>query len=162
MTEKIYTNCFLVENDINGNPESVYLGLKKRGFGMGLWNGAGGKSDNGEVLERTMLRELYEEFQVEGLEYSKRAEIEFFLREENKEVKMNAFFCSKWKGELKETEEMVPKKFDVSQIPYKEMWEGDREWLPIVLQGKKIRASFIYDKEGGHVEKREIIEVIEL
>ena len=52
MTKKIFTNCFLIKNDDNGYPTQVCLAMKKRGFGAGLWNGAGGKPKDGESIEK--------------------------------------------------------------------------------------------------------------
>ena len=39
----------------------VLLGLKKRGFGEGLWNGFGGKVNEGETILEGAIRELNEE-----------------------------------------------------------------------------------------------------
>ena len=39
----------------------VLLGMKKRGFGMGKWNGFGGKVDQGESIEGAAKREVFEE-----------------------------------------------------------------------------------------------------
>jgi len=35
--------------------------MKKRGFGVGKWNGYGGKLEEGESIERCATRELEEE-----------------------------------------------------------------------------------------------------
>ena len=39
----------------------VLLGLKKRGFGKGKWNGFGGKVEVEETMLESVLRELEEE-----------------------------------------------------------------------------------------------------
>ena len=39
------------------------------------------------------------------------------------------------------------------------MWKSDKEWLPIILSGKKIKAKYTYTCEGDEVETREIKEV---
>ena len=39
----------------------LLLGMKKRGFGVGKWNGFGGKFDAGETVRDCALRELEEE-----------------------------------------------------------------------------------------------------
>ena len=39
----------------------VLLGMKKRGFGAGMWNGFGGKVELGETVEEGARRELEEE-----------------------------------------------------------------------------------------------------
>ncbi|XP_029802857.1 7,8-dihydro-8-oxoguanine triphosphatase isoform X3 [Suricata suricatta] len=42
-------------------PPRVLLGMKKRGFGAGRWNGFGGKVQEGESIEDGAKRELQEE-----------------------------------------------------------------------------------------------------
>ena len=42
----------------------ILLARKKRGFGVGKWNGAGGKPEPGEPIERTAIRETEEELGV--------------------------------------------------------------------------------------------------
>lgn len=37
-------------------PGKVLLGLKKRGFGKGRWNGFGGKVQQGETIEEGAIR----------------------------------------------------------------------------------------------------------
>ncbi|XP_061212980.1 oxidized purine nucleoside triphosphate hydrolase isoform X1 [Neopsephotus bourkii] len=44
-TTKLFTLVLVVQ------PQRVLLGLKKRGFGAGLWNGFGGKVQPGESIE---------------------------------------------------------------------------------------------------------------
>lgn len=39
----------------------VLLGMKKRGFGKGKWNGFGGKVEQGETMVESAVRELKEE-----------------------------------------------------------------------------------------------------
>ena len=49
---KLLTLLFVVESD------RVLLGMKKRGFGAGRWNGFGGKVDKGETIEEAAKRYL--------------------------------------------------------------------------------------------------------
>jgi len=159
MREKIFTNCFLVKIDKSGNPTEVCLGMKKRGFGEGMWNGAGGKPEDSETLETAALREVEEEFGVKAAKLVKRGEILFVLKREEKVVLMHTFLASEWSGEPIETEEMQPKWFRIDEVPYDNMWASDRQWLPIILSGKKIKAKYTYAHEGGYVISREIREV---
>ncbi len=39
--------------------------MKKRGFGIGKWNGFGGKIEAGETIEAAAIRELFEESALE-------------------------------------------------------------------------------------------------
>ena len=48
------------------NPKNqILLAMKKRGFGKGKWNGAGGKVEVGETIVSGASRELYEETRIE-------------------------------------------------------------------------------------------------
>jgi 8-oxo-dGTP pyrophosphatase MutT (NUDIX family) len=37
--------------------DEVLMAMKKRGFGVGKWNGTGGKLQPGETVEEAMIRE---------------------------------------------------------------------------------------------------------
>ncbi len=50
------TNSFLIDSD-----GRVLLSMKKRGFGVGKWNGAGGKVKEVEKVEDAAAREICEE-----------------------------------------------------------------------------------------------------
>jgi 8-oxo-dGTP diphosphatase len=52
------TLCFLIRR---GAPDAVLLGLKKRGFGCGKYNGFGGKIEPGEDARQAVVREIAEE-----------------------------------------------------------------------------------------------------
>lgn len=159
MKGKIFTNCFLVKTDNEGNPVQVCLAMKKRGFGQGMWNGSGGKPEENESVDMAARREVQEEFGVKVKKLEKRGEIVFVLRQEEKNVLMHTFWATDWENEPVESEEMKPEWFGVDNVPYKQMWKSDKEWLPIILLGKKIRARYTYVYEGGDVETREIKEV---
>lgn len=47
---KLLTLLFVLE------PGRVLLGMKKRGFGEGRWNGFGGKVQGGETVEEGAIR----------------------------------------------------------------------------------------------------------
>jgi len=63
-----------------------------------------------------------------------------------------------WEGEIKETEEMKPKWFDINSIPYEEMWVDDKFWLPQVLEGKKIKAKFVFGQDNNSLIDYEVKE----
>lgn len=50
LTTKLYTLVLVMQ------PQRVLLGMKKRGFGAGLWNGFGGKVQLGETVEQAARR----------------------------------------------------------------------------------------------------------
>jgi 8-oxo-dGTP diphosphatase/2-hydroxy-dATP diphosphatase len=49
-TTKLYTLVFVLKE------EEILLGLKKRGFAEGRWNGFGGKVEIGETIEDAAKR----------------------------------------------------------------------------------------------------------
>ena len=57
----------------------VLLGMKKRGWGKGRWNGYGGKIHKEELVEEALKREVLEEAGVEPVSPQKMGEILFTL-----------------------------------------------------------------------------------
>lgn len=149
------TLCFLRRDN------EILLALKKRGFGEGKWNGVGGKVHEGELLMDAALRELTEEIGViaspEHLEEV--ADIEFSFPENPEfDQHMYIFFVHEWQGEPKESEEMRPQWFALDRIPYDNMWIDDVHWLPLVLEGKKVKGACHFKGDGSEIEAFELSE----
>jgi len=146
----------------NGEGKKILLGMKKRGFGINKWNGFGGKIQEGEGIEDAACREIFEEAGVivpkEGL--VKMGEIYFYFPHEEKwDQIVHVFFAKKWRGEPRESEEMKPKWFDTESIPYNDMWVDDEYWLPEVLDGKRIKARFVFGTDNESMLEHEINEL---
>lgn len=124
----------------------MLLGMKKRGFGAGRWNGFGGKLEAGETLEAAAIRECGEEVGItpSGLEELAILDFEFEGKEGILEV--HVFKADSFTGEPQETEEMQPKWFNLDEIPYDQMWSDDKIWLPMFLEGKKFKGHFLFDQ----------------
>jgi hypothetical protein len=54
-------------------------------------------------------------------------------------------------GEPEETEEMKPEWFDLDKIPYHEMWKGDDQWIPKVIENKKFKGEIHFSNEGENL-----------
>ena len=145
---------FLKDNEI-------MLALKKRGFGEGKYNGVGGKLEKGETLEHGMIRECVEEIGATPTEFEKVGYIEFdeYYKGERTKLAFHLFFITKWDGDLIETDEMAPHWFSKDKIPYDSMFADDQYWLPLVLEGKKVKAFFNFDKDFNIISKE--INVVE-
>lgn len=115
----------------------VLLGLKKRGFGEGKFNGFGGKLESGETLEESAVRELKEEC---GL-VSKLADLKwrgcltYIYNTKPKAMEVNVFDLQNWEGDPIETEEMKPRWFEHQAVPLSSMWADDEFWLLQYLEG---------------------------
>lgn len=139
----------------------ILLAMKKRGFGKGRWNGAGGKVAEGESIEAAMIRECQEEINVTPRVYAKVAHHDFInngVAEPWHQVG-HVYVCSEWEGEPEETEEMAPKWFKLSEIPYANMWQDDQMWLPLVLQNKLVRSAFTFSEKDEILSAK--IDVVE-
>lgn len=127
--------------------QRVLLAMKKRGFGVGRWNGVGGKPKSGEAITATAIRECQEEIGVTPIKIIEAARLNFYFpkAKEVQNQQVVVFICNSWLGEPVETEEMSPKWFDIDELPYLEMWPDDKHWLPKVIEGKYVAADFYFD-----------------
>ncbi len=134
----------------------ILLGMKKRGFGAGKWNGVGGKVAEGESIEDAAKRETQEEIGVRVSNLSKVAELSFiFPYNSSWNQNIHVYFSSAWEGEPVESEEMSPNWFPVAQIPFSEMWPDDQFWLPNILRRESVRGRFVF-AEGDRIQEQEV------
>ncbi|HOP65884.1 MAG TPA: 8-oxo-dGTP diphosphatase [Bacilli bacterium] len=155
--KKIETTLLLLRKD-----DQILLALKKRGFGVGKYNGVGGKLEPGETPEEAMIRETEEEIGVTPTKYEKMGEnvFEELMNEELVFLRFHLYVATEWLGDPVETEEMKPYWFNIAKIPYDKMFADDRYWLPLVLEGKKISGTFKFD-EDWHLISYDIKEIFD-
>lgn len=139
------TLLFLVNED-----DMILLAMKKRGFGAGLLNGVGGKVEEGESLEQALVRECQEEIGVTPTKWEKIAELNFIQDSTTEpwQMHVHAYLSNEWDGEPKETEEMKPAWYDLHHIPYSQMWDDDKYWLPLALKKDKLYGEFTFDENN--------------
>ena len=134
------------------------LGMKKRGFGAGWWNGYGGKLEPGETYEDSAKRETFEEvgIVIKGLKHIANL---VFYNDNNIQVVSRAYLAE-FEGEPVETEEMSPKYFLPSEFPFSEMWPGDDKWIPDVIRGESSLKNFeiYFDKDDKFIKIEEVNE----
>lgn len=136
-----YANlCFVLDG------EQVLLIRKKRGLGAGKINGPGGKLDPGETALESAIREVEEELGIVPQKLEDRGVIRFQFTD-GYSLHCAIFIARAYEGTPIETPEAIPLWTPISAIPYHEMWEDDRHWLPQVLAGATINAWFVFDGE---------------
>lgn len=139
---RIETLCIVYQ------PPRILLGIKKRRFGKDKYNGFGGGIEKGESLEQTAIRETQEEAGITIQDLERVGELLFQFETGEQDHLVNIYMATRYSGEPKETEEMAPEWFEIKDIPYEKMWEDDRYWLPLFLQGKKFRGHFIFGSDN--------------
>lgn len=130
---KITTLCYIENND-------CYLMLhrtkKKKDVNKDKWIGVGGHAEGNETPQECLLREVKEETGLLLTSYKFRGLITFISNEYEAEM-MCLFTADRYTGELitcDEGELEWVKKSDVPQLP---TWEGDAQFLKLLLEDEK-------------------------
>jgi 8-oxo-dGTP diphosphatase / 2-hydroxy-dATP diphosphatase len=151
--KKIVTLCLVQKSN------QILLGMKKRGFGAGHFNGFGGKVEMNETIEAGAARELYEEAGITALHKHKIGQLTFTFREEpGLELEMHIFKVTEFEGVPIESDEMCPQWFAVCDIPYTKMWSSDVAWFPLYLKDQRFCGSFHFDKPANTEHTAVILE----
>lgn len=87
------TLCFLMRTMAGEN--EILLAMKKRGFGVGKWNGVGGKPQDGESIEKAAIREMQEEISVKADigQLEKKGSLKFYFRSVVRVKQKSNLFC---------------------------------------------------------------------
>ncbi|RXG53954.1 7,8-dihydro-8-oxoguanine triphosphatase [Armadillidium vulgare] len=121
--------------------EEILLGYKKRGFGKGKWNGFGGKLEKDEDPVVAAIREMNEEceVQLEKDDLEKIGLLEFIIAGQPILMEVHIFKAHRYTGMPTESDEMIPKWFNIKDLPYESMWPDDLIWYPLMFENKKFK-----------------------
>lgn len=149
------TLVFLIKPD----EKRILLAMKKRGFGVGKWNGVGGKLHGEETIKEAAIREAQEEISVElnHNDLENVAIIDFFFEGKPEfDQQAHVFFAETWQGDPSESEEMKPQWYFYDTLPFSDMWVDDPFWLPRVIAGEKLKAQFVFSEDGSKIISKKI------
>ena len=124
----------------------ILLIEKKRGLGAGKVNGPGGKIDPGETALEAVIRETREELHVTPHNPRKVGEL-WFNMSDCPDILCHVYRAEDHDGVPTETDEAVPLWTALDAIPYHRMWEDDRHWLPLLLDGIGFHGRFVFEGE---------------
>lgn len=138
--------CLLTRRAADGRRE-VLLGHKKTGLGAGKIVGLGGHVEYGESPAEAAVREVREESGVHvRLQSLTEAAFATFLFPARPawDMTVTVFTTAGYRGEPAETGEIRPEWFPRAALPLDRMWDDARQWLPRILDGERLRATFAY------------------
>ena len=138
--------CLLTRTRRDGTRE-VLLGHKKTGLGTGKVVGLGGHVEPGESAAEAAAREVKEEsgLCVSPGSLTRAAHITFrFPAHPSWDMDVEIFTAAAWAGEPSESAEVRPQWFPVAALPFDRMWRDAAHWLPRVLAGERLTATFTY------------------
>lgn len=133
---------------IFNNNWEILLCMKKRWFWAWKWNWPGWKVKNWENITETMKRELLEETWINAdiSEFIHKWKINFsFLNKSEWNQEMTIFTINWFIWVAVESEEMKPEWFRVSSIPYEQMWDADKIWIPRVINNEEVEYNVLFD-----------------
>lgn len=126
---------------------NILLIDKKTGLGKGKINGPGGKVEKGEKPEACAIRECQEELSitVSDLQYCGQHRFQFV---DGYSIHVWVYKTEKFDGTPTESVEAKPLWVSLDEIPYEQMWEDDRIWLPMLLRGERFQGRWIFDGDS--------------
>ena len=133
MLMKMTTLCYIENND-------CYLMLhrtkKKKDVNKDKWIGVGGHAEGNETPQECLLREVKEETGLSLTSYKFRGLITFISDEYEAET-MCLFTADGYTGELITCDEGELKWVKKSEVPQLPTWEGDAQFLKLLLEDEK-------------------------
>jgi len=54
------------------------------------------------------------------------------------------FVTTEYSGEPMESTEVVPRWFAIGDLPFEDMWDDARYWLPVVLDGERVAVTITF------------------
>jgi 8-oxo-dGTP diphosphatase len=145
---------YIVRCSSDGQRE-VLLGTKGTGIGKGNLVAPGGKLEQGETAREAAAREVEEEVGLslspDDLALVGKLTYLFPYRPAWSQFSW-VFVAQDPGGGVRASEELDPSWIAVSEIPFGRMWADARYWIPDVLSGGYVRATFEFGPDGRAIQ----------
>jgi 8-oxo-dGTP diphosphatase len=140
--------CLITRRATDANAaQELLLGFKKRGFGAGRWVGLGGHVEDGEDSADAAVREVREEtgLIVAPSSLAHMATLRFaFPARPAWDQTAEVYLTTEFAGAAAESDEVIPRWFAASALPFDQMWDDARYWVPAVLAGRRVSADVVF------------------
>ena len=121
----------------------LFRNKKKHDLNGSKWIGVGGHLEKGESKEEALYREIFEETGLTINSYEYRGEL-LFVNDDFEEI-MYLYTSNDFSGSLKECDEGELHWVNKDKIMELNLWEGDKVFLPLLINTKQfIRLKLIY------------------
>lgn len=118
-----------------------------RGINKGCINFPGGKREGDETMDQCVIRETLEET---GLQIKNPIQVGY-IEFPTMNFYVYVYKSTEFSGHIAENEAEVNAFWqDADSIPYEEMREADKDFLPEILSGKYVKRRYMYD-ENFHI-----------
>jgi 8-oxo-dGTP diphosphatase len=143
---KLATLCYIMDRE-----KEVTLMLhritKENDYHEGKWNGLGGKFDLSETPEECVIREVEEESGLKISSPQLHGIITFPLFDGKDDWYVFLFTADKFEGEMIKSDEGHLEWISNDKVLSLNLWEGDKIFIPWILNGKFFSAKFVYDNK---------------
>lgn len=139
---QLATLCYVINKD---KTLMLHRIKKKNDVHEGKWNGLGGKFESGETPQECAIREVKEESGLLIKDPMMHGFITFPMFDGKKDWYVFLFTAKEFSGELIDSHEGKLEWIDNKKLLELNLWEGDRIFIPWLLQEKFFSAKFIYN-----------------
>jgi len=125
----------------------------QRGINQGCINFPGGKKEPNETIEECVIRETFEET---GLTINNPIEVGY-IEFPTKNFYVHVFKSKEFSGKLKfNKNEVIAFWVNKNEVPFEDMRDADRDFLPEILDGMYVKRCYIYDENFHITDKFDI------
>lgn len=139
---QLATLCYIIDND---KTLMLHRTKKKNDVHEGKWNGLGGKFEHGESPEECVIREVKEESGLLIKNPKLHGFITFPMFDGKKDWYVFLFTAHEFEGSLIDSHEGRLEWISNNKLLDLNLWEGDKIFIPWLLQDKFFSAKFIYE-----------------
>lgn len=145
---KLATLCYLKKDS---KTLMIHRVKKKNDVHQNKWNGLGGKLAEGETPEECAVREIREECGLQATRLELKGILTFPNFANNEDWYVFVFVVKEFQGELHDPQqEGVLQWIADAQILDLNLWEGDRQFLPLLEKPGVFSGKFVYQE--GHLQ----------